>query len=195
MGGSEAVSDRKKFPHADAMLLAERFKAGLLNFCEPGFIAIAGSLRRERPMVGDIEILFVPKPVEQRDGLFDTKMVDATEQLLESWLTAKAITRRLNVNGHVSSWGPENKHAVHLASGIPVDLFATTVENWWVSLVIRTGSKETNLKLTTGAQRIGRKLNAYGKGITESDGTVIPATSERHVFELCNVPYLEPYER
>jgi hypothetical protein len=51
----------------------------------------------------------------------------------------------------------------------------TTRENWFVSLVIRTGSKDTNLLLTTGAQKLGRKLNAYGCGVTGPDGTIIAA--------------------
>lgn len=79
-------------------------------------------------------------------------------------------------------------------------------ENWWVSLVVRTGSKETNLRLTTGAQRLGRTLHAYGSGVTINraqtiggeahlPGSEIKATSEQAVFELCEVPYLEPEQR
>jgi hypothetical protein len=64
--------------------------------------------------------------------------------------------------------------------------------SWWVSLVIRTGGEETNLKLTNGALARGAHLNAYGAGITLQNKQIIPATSERHVFELCNVPYQEP---
>lgn len=61
--------------------------------------------------------------------------------------------------------------------------------------MIRTGSKDTNLRLTTGAQRRGATLNAYGMGVTWSDGTTTPATSEQHVFEMCGIPYLEPCKR
>ena len=44
-------------------------------------------------------------------------------------------------------------------------------------MVVRTGSKETNLRLTTGAQKQGRSLNAYGRGVTCSDGSIVPATT------------------
>lgn len=64
--------------------------------------------------------------------------------------------------------------------------------NWFVSLVIRTGSKEMNLKLTDGAIKLGRTLNAYGSGVTLEDGRVMPATSEEDVFFLCQVPYVPP---
>jgi DNA polymerase/3'-5' exonuclease PolX len=78
---------------------------------------------------------------------------------------------------------------------VPVDFFATTPENWWVSLVVRTGSLEMNLELTKGANHLGRSLNVYGRGVTRADGTVIPATSEEHVFELCGVKYRVPSAR
>ena len=144
-----------------------------------------------------MDLLLIHKVEPVKTGLFAEDVVtrNLAEQLIEDMLQRNALTKRLNVSGGISSWGPLNKHSVHVETGIPVDLFATTKENWWVSLVIRTGSKETNLKLTTGAQKLGRTLNAYGRGITDEYGNVIAATSEQHVFELCNVPYLEPHQR
>jgi hypothetical protein len=56
------------------------------------------------------------------------------------------LTKRKNKNG-VTTWGTLNKLATHATSGIGVDLFATTHDRWFVSLVVRTGSKETNLSL------------------------------------------------
>lgn len=191
------MSDKKKIPNGIARTLAESLRVHFLHVCEPGFLEVVGSLRRCKPMVGDIELLFVPKVEPVKTGLFAEDVVtrNLAEQLIEDMLQRNALTKRLNVSGGISSWGPLNKHSVHVETGIPVDLFATTKENWWVSLVIRTGSKETNLKLTTGAQKLGRTLNAYGRGITDEYGNVIAATSEQHVFELCNVPYLEPHQR
>ena len=47
------------------------------------------------------------------------------------------------LDGSISyPWGTLNKLAVHVGSGIPVDPFATTVERWFVSRVVRIGSKE-----------------------------------------------------
>ena len=185
------MSDKQKYPRADAIAAAKQ----LCNCLKPVTerLVVAGSLRRGKAEVGDVEVLYVPKFETVQDGLFDTKDIDATEAPIIDLLRIEALSKRPNINGHFT-WGPQNKLAIH-HTGIPVDLFATTIENWWVALVIRTGSKETNLKLTTGAQKLGRKLNAYGCGVTEADGTIIRATSEQHVFELCGVPYLEPHQR
>lgn len=186
------MSGEKKYPHAEALKVAEELQAAIAPACYR--IAIAGSLRRLRPMVGDIELLYVPIVTQRPDGLFDMRNVDVTDEVIEGFLNKGILEKRPNINGHFT-WGSRNKLARHVASGIPVDLFGTNEANWIVSLVIRTGSKETNLALTTGAQKQGASLNAYGSGVTWSDGTVTPATSEEHVFQMCKVPYREPKDR
>ncbi len=187
------MRDKPKFILAEALGVASQ----LVGLMQPHVerIQIAGSIRRCKPAVGDIEILYVPKIRMDKVGLFDeNEQVNLTDRFLDGLISRCVIERRTNASGAMA-WGPKNKLGRHLASGIPVDFFATTPENWFVSLVIRTGSKESNLALTTGAQRLGRTLNAYGCGVTGPDGTVIPATSERHVFELCGVAYREPHCR
>lgn len=151
-------------------------------------------LRRGRMAVGDVELLYIPRRDRSHTDMFSTDDLDLCDQQIRILLETGEIRKRKSVKD-TFTWGPKNKLAVHSDSGIPVDFFATSKENWWVSLVVRTGSKETNLLLTTGAQKLGRSLNAYGSGVTCSDGTVIPATSEEQVFELCGVPYLQPSER
>lgn len=183
---------KTKFPHAEALAVATSLKAVLAPSCER--IEIAGSLRRHKPEVGDIELLYVPIVAERPDGLFDKRLVNVTSEVVEKLLADGTLQKRPNVNGSFT-WGEQNKLAIHTESGIPVDLFGTKMANWWVSLVIRTGSKETNLALTMGAQRQGARLNAYGSGVTWSDGTVTDATSEEHVFEMCKVPYKNPLFR
>lgn len=153
-----------------------------------------GSIRRRKATVSDIELLFVPRMSEVPDDLFNTAKVNLAEQIIERWLQNGLLAKRPNSNGHFS-WGPQNKLAVHVPSGIPVDLFATTERKWYVSLVIRTGSRETNLRLTNGAIRMGGTLHAYGSGFSWKDGTNTDAACEEDVFRLAGVPYLEPHRR
>ena len=156
-------------------------------------IEIAGSLRRGKPEVSDIEILFVPATQTSPDGLFDTLTVDLADAYIESLYKSGLIGKRFNSAGYIAAWGPKNKLGIHIPSGIPVDFFATTADNWAVSLVIRTGSLETNLKLTTGAHKMGRSLHAYGSGVSiHATGEQIKCNSEEDVFRCCNVPYLPP---
>ncbi len=183
---------KTKYHHAAALAVATALQAALEPFCQR--IIIAGSLRRNKPEVGDIELLFVPRMEDRQTDFFSQEPVDLAAMQIQHMLTLGEISQRPNVNGHYT-WGPQNKLAVHVASGIPVDFFSTILERWWVSLVIRTGSKDTNLRLTTGAMKQQRMLQAYGEGVVEQGGHVLKCLSEEDVFRYCNVPYLPAHER
>lgn len=186
------MSDRPRFPRDQAVAVATQLQAMISPACER--IAIVGSLRRSKDTVGDIELLFIPRMTTRPDGLFDRETVSVAGEVIDRLVKDRLLDKRTNAKGQFT-WGDQNKLAIHVPSGIPVDLFATTPEKWWVSLVIRTGSKETNLRLTNGAIRHGGQLNAYGSGVTWKDGSHTAATSEQHVFELCHILYLEPHQR
>lgn len=190
------MSEKKKWQCGFAERIADGLLSKLVPCCDR--FEIAGSIRRGKPMVGDVELLYIPtliagKPV---DMFSPPPMVNLTDNIIEELLADKLLGKRLNVNGHIAGWGPNNKLAVHIPTGLPIDLFATTAENWYVSLVIRTGGKDTNLMLTTGANKKNLTLNAYGCGVTNrATGEVTKANSEREVFELCGVEYREPEDR
>lgn len=186
------MSEKKKWRAADAILLASVLKTLIGQYCER--IEIAGSLRRQKEWVGDIELLYIPRFEERPDGLFDKKPVSLVDECLDAMLKAGELQKRPSKTG-VFTWGAQNKLGIHVETGIPVDFFATDAVRWWVALVIRTGSKETNLRLTTGAQKRGGQIHAYGSGVTFKDGREVTATSEQEVFDLCGVPYLPPEKR
>ncbi len=187
------MSDKRKFPRFDALDVANELCDRLTPHCER--LAVAGSLRRGKAEVGDIEILLIPRMAQMPDGLFDVKAFNLADSELVQLVGMGVLRPRPNVNGHVS-WGEKNKLAVHVPSGIPVDIFSTTADNWYVALVVRTGSKETCLRLTTGAHKLNRELIAYGPGVRDrGTGEVIKATSEEHVFRLCGVEFLAPENR
>lgn len=189
------MSDKKKYPRREAMEVAGFLCSRLKDHCER--LVVAGSLRRGKREAGDIEILYVPlmKADAPSDFFAAPPLRNEADYWINNWRTAELIVPRPNINGHIA-WGDKNKLAIHKASGIPVDFFATTQENWWVSLVIRTGGKDTNLLLTTGAQKMNRKLHAYGKGVELlSTGEMLIPESEQDVFKFCGVEYKEPKDR
>ena len=143
-------------------------------------IEIAGSIRRRKPEVGDIELLVIPR-------------ANYLDRLLHDLMMKDVLAMRLNKRGS-RTYGPKNKLMVHLPSGIGVDIFSTDEECWWVSLVVRTGGKITNQRIAVAAIRKGWRLQAYGRGFSTPDGDVV-CKSERDVFELVNLRYREPRER
>lgn len=189
------MNDKPAWPHKEALAIAEALKADLEPFCER--IIIAGSLRREKPTVHDAEILLIPKiadgpPIE----LFGERpKVDMAEFHIDSLLTSGVLAKRPSKIG-VFTWGAKNKLAVHVASGLPVDFFSTTPDCWWNALVCRTGGKDSNLLITTTAQKRGWSFEAYGSGFKSLRGDDHHrTTSESDVFEFLGLPCLAPWQR
>lgn len=172
--------------------IAEKMKALLAAACErinmdgsdQQAIIIAGSIRRQKPEVGDIELLCIPNYINGVD------MLDAKIQTL---IRLDLLDYRLNKRGS-KVYGPKNKLLVHVVSGIGVDIFSTTEECWPVALVVRTGGKETNKRIATAALKKGYQFHAYGRGFTTPTGEIV-CNSEREVFAAVGVPYQEPWER
>ena len=186
---------KTKFPRAAALAVAKE----LCDVLKPVAtrLIVAGSLRRRKAEVGDVEILFVPRLVEVADGLFDKKTESVTDHTLDFLIGQGVLARRKNVNGS-EMWGPKNKLAVHVASGIPVDFFAATEESWFNYLVCRTGPGESNIAIASAAQAKGWKWNSYGSGFSRQIGLTTEqhiVTSERETFEFVGLPFKEPWER
>ena len=74
-----------------------------------------------------------------------------------------------------------------------VDVYIANKENYEPLLLIRTGSKEHNVKLTTKAISLGMKLTANGL-IDNKTGKII-ATSEKDIFKALKMNYIEPEKR
>lgn len=164
----------------------------LKPFCE--HLVVAGSLRRRKAEVGDVEILYIPKFESRPDGLFDRKMVNLVDEELERALRSSVIRKRLNSEGS-ETWGPKNKLAVHASSGVPVDFFSTTPECWFNYLVCRTGGAESNVRIASAAQRKGWMWHPDKRGFTDNDGQWQAVRSEEDVFAMVGLPYLQPWER
>lgn len=161
-------------------------------------LCCAGSLRRGRDMVSDVEILYVPRFECRQVDLLTVAPVDLAAERIGGMLRRGVIDLRLNVKG-AATYGPKNKLVVHRAIGVPVDLFAATAENWFNYLVCRTGPKESNMRIASAALARGWHWNPYGAGFSrtvllgdEIKHDVHVVTSEREVFEFVGLPYAAP---
>lgn len=165
-----------------AKAIAEELKALLEPSCEK--VVVAGSIRRRKSEVGDIELLCVPK----YDG-----GIDQLDREIGALVVQRILGFRRNKLGS-RVYGPKNKLMIHVPSGIGVDIFSTDEECWPVALVVRTGGEKTNKQIAMAAIRKGWHWHAYGRGFTTPDGEVI-CHSEREVFEFVGLAYREPWER
>lgn len=194
------MSDKIKHPAARARIVADRIVEALKPVCTR--IEIAGSLRRGKAEVGDIEILYIPKTTLVKDpqDLFGDKQIsiNAADIIIHALIERGSLAKRTNVNGS-ETWGQWNKLATAVKTGIPVDLFAATEITWWNNLVSRTGSAEHNIRVAAAAQKKGYTWHSTSYGFEgvrpDRFGERIQVTSEHHLFEFLGMPYLEPHER
>lgn len=103
---------KPKFPRAEALAVAKVLCDALKPVTER--LIVAGSLRRRKALVGDVEILYVPKFQTLPDGLFDTKQVNLVDVELDELRTRGIIAPRKNKMGS-ETWGGKNKLAVFCA--------------------------------------------------------------------------------
>lgn len=204
---------KTRFPAEEAKAVVRELLPHLEPACAKDaegkpWLRVAGSLRRRKAEVGDIELVYCPAFGPVKEGLF-TREGDLTEAVLEELCLKRVIEPRVNATGGIA-WGKQNKLARHCASGIPIDFFSIQVPRFWNYLVCRTGSKETNMRIAQAAQARGLSWAPYHGGFTVEDlekasaalnrtdissGGLVLAKSEQDVFTLAGLPYLEPWQR
>jgi DNA polymerase/3'-5' exonuclease PolX len=166
------MSGKIKYPYAIAYKIALEVVEQLKPHCER--IEIAGSIRRKKAEVGDIEVLITPKPYEV--GLFQSGIATIVNQ----WEKVKGelpckYTQRV------------------LPSGIKLDLFFADESNWGYTLAMRTGSAEFSRRvLACGWVREGFKSKG---GYLFRDGERYEVHEEEDLFKLIGVRYVEPEDR
>ena len=183
---------KTRWPLSRAQVTAALLIEQLEGSCER--VDIAGSVRRGREDVGDIELLCIPRMAQDLDLFGD---VAATRSLLDQrcleLVRTGVLDYRRNAQG-LKSFGPLNKLMVHSATGIPVDIFATTQENWGMALVVRTGPADFNVRIMTRFRDLGLRGHAYG-GVTLPTGEIVHCPTEKDVFRHLGWDYLEPQNR
>lgn len=145
---------------------AEGIIAQLKPYCEQ--IEIAGSIRRQRPQVRDIDLVVIPS----NQGQF--------------------IYALMQLNGRIVLKG--NKLIRCELPAVMLDIYIATPETWATILLIRTGSIRHNIKLALLAKEGGLHLHADGTGLTRN-GNRIAGDTEESIFAALRLPYKPPEER
>lgn len=164
---------------ASARDLAEYIVNRLRPYCDR--IEIAGSIRRKRPEVHDIDLVLIP---------FEGELIYEVTQMMGAPKLAGNKLIRLTI--------PSTGIFKTSPPGITVDIYIATRETWATLLLIRTGSKAHNIKLCKRARSMGMKLHADGSGLTRGwsgDGERIAGDTEESIFNALGMDYIPPEER
>lgn len=147
--------------HAEAMLDRLRAVPGVLR------AEAAGSLRRRKETVGDIDLLVAAA---------------------DAGPAVRAFTGLPGVAA-VLAEGP-TKASVRLRAGIQADLRVLPPESFGAALHYFTGSKSHNIALRTRAVRRGLKISEYG--VFDRGGRRLGGATEEEVFRAVGLPFIPP---
>jgi DNA polymerase (family 10) len=176
--------------HELSLKLADSIAAELCRSLSGGCdkIAVAGSVRRRRPAVHDIDIVAIPKYGE---GLPQTLFGDRERiSFLDVELTSLESRGMLRTLER----GPKAIRLEVAPEEVPVDLYIASPQTWATLLLIRTGSREHNIRLCSLARDLGMQLKADGSGLFRG-GAIVARDSEESIFEALGLRYVPPEYR
>ncbi|MBI5757997.1 MAG: DNA polymerase/3'-5' exonuclease PolX [Planctomycetales bacterium] len=151
---------------ADAKPLADAIVADLAKLPAVKQVSAAGSVRRLKETVGDLDVLAT---ADDSAGPMDA--------LAKHSLVEKVLARG------------ETKQRVRLKGGLEMDLRVVPEKSYGAAMQYFTGSKEHNIVIRRRAQERGLKLNEYG--IFRGDEQVAGRTEE-DVYAAVGLPWIPP---
>ena len=159
---------QERMPLARALPLAEEISRALDRLEGVKQWSLAGSIRRRKETVGDIDILVTSSKPE--------KVMDA-------------FTRLPQVADVLGRGG--TKASVRHREGIQVDLRVVEPDAFGAALVYFTGSKQHNIRIREMAVRKRLKISEYGV-FRDADGKRVAGRTEEDVYAAIGLPWIPP---
>jgi DNA polymerase (family 10) len=167
MAANEKFADRFRLGSVTA--LVEGMLETLRLHPEVSRVAVAGSYRRARETVGDLDFLVATK---------------------EGALVCEDFTTLPQVESVIACG--ETKASVRLQNGMHCDLRAVKNSEFPFALQYFTGSKEHNVALRSLALKKGWSLNEYGLNPVNPGETPPYVEEEKDIYRLLGLQYIEP---
>ena len=168
-----ASSANRRLLWADADDIAQALLEHLQTVDSIERMELAGSYRRGKETVGDLDILVVAKdhsPVMDRFGEYED---------LES-VIARGGT----------------KMSIRLKNGFQVDLRVVPEESFGAAMQYFTGSKEHNVVLRGQARAEGMKINEYGIfDVSSGKEVYLGGAEEKDIYDQLDLPWFPPEMR
>ncbi|MBC7810125.1 MAG: DNA polymerase/3'-5' exonuclease PolX [Burkholderiales bacterium] len=132
----------------------------------------AGSIRRGRPTIGDVDLLVA------------VTSMDEAPPIMEAFVKMDEVERILG-NG-------PTKSSVELHSGLQIDLRILAQERWGTALAYFTGSQAHNIRMRGLALDKGLSLNEHEFSDPQGEKEPILCATEEDVYAAVGLPYIAP---
>lgn len=166
---------------ARALVIALKIQEQLAPLCER--IEIAGSIRRVRPEVGDIDLVILP-----REGQHDAIKARCAQRCRVITAGEQNCIYNLTLPDRA-----EVQLDIFFARPALRDLLNTAPGNFGTLLLCRTGSKEFNIWLVNWAKQQNLRWNPY-RGVIDA-AQVIASETEADIFKALNLAWIKPEDR
>lgn len=156
---------------------AERLTKYLLAYAGFERMTPAGSLRRGRDTVGDLDLLVTGTgcaPGQTGEGV--------------EYVAAYPGIADIIVKG-------ENKVSFHVAGGLQVDVRLLPAESYGAALQYFTGSKSHNVTLRQRALKMGYTLSEWSLARLEDESAVVAAATEEEIYSALGMAWIPPEMR
>jgi DNA polymerase (family 10) len=168
-GIKNRIAYGKRHRWYEAAAIAEPILAGLRALPQVSLAESAGSLRRSRETVGDLDFLVAssePRPIME-------------------WFVAYPGVKEVTAHG-------ETKSSVRFENGLQADLRVVPAEQFYFALHHFTGSKEHNVAMRHRALGRGLSMSEWGFKSVDEKSPAPGATSEEEVFRALGLPWIPP---
>ncbi len=160
-----AKANFEKTPRKEAVKMALELQTELDKICNKA--TVAGSIRRGKEEIGDIDIVVIPKNLDT--------FYDDVKKIIEFEYGAK-------------------KKVFGMYHGRPINIFITNEESWGAQLMTATGPAHYNIRKRSLVKKRGYLLNEYGLFDRESNEYIVGAT-EKEIYEFLGWTNRPPNER
>lgn len=161
---------RERMHLAQAKAVADGFVNVLKKFPEVKKISVAGSLRRMKETIRDIDIL----------------MISARPSKIMDYFVKLPLVKEVLAHG-------ETKSSILTFDGVQVDVRVLEEKSYGAALLYFTGSKNFNIRLRQLAIKNNLKINEYGIFSTKAKKEIyIAGKTEEEIFKVLGMDYVEP---
>lgn len=185
---------QQKIPFSEIADLGSVMRKRVNEMYPDMIIEICGSHRRQKPLSGDIDVLMTSHLIVTENDLIQSQ-VHYLKDIVKSLKATGFIVDDLTSQGDTKYMGV----CVHPNSkiGRRIDIRFVTYDSFYPAILYFTGSMMLNKLMRTVALEKGYTLNEYGlyKVITGEREERIVVHSEKEIFDILNLVYLEPQER
>lgn len=168
------LKEPQRLPFKEAEIIADEMLAEIRKF--PGVLRaeVAGSLRRKKETIGDIDIIILAE-------------IKNRKKIVTRFITLPQILK-------VLAKGTTKASAILKYKNVQVDIRLVHANEYGSAMLYFTGSKEHTIKLRIIAKNKGYKINEYGL-FDLPTGKRLAGETEEEMYHLLNLKYIPPEQR